>query len=56
MSQRKIKEIITEEKSRIISKPESGFQNKGLAAEYGVSHSNIWKERKKFKYFLRTIY
>ncbi|CAF4856881.1 unnamed protein product [Pieris macdunnoughi] len=52
MSQGKRKQITIEEKSRIISKLESGIPNKNLAVEYGVSHSTIstiWKEREKIQ-------
>ncbi|XP_064071485.1 tigger transposable element-derived protein 4-like [Vanessa tameamea] len=52
MSGAKGKQINIEEKSRIISKLESGVPNKDLAKEYGVSHSTIstiWNEREKIQ-------
>ncbi|XP_052746342.1 tigger transposable element-derived protein 4-like [Bicyclus anynana] len=52
MSASKRKPISIEEKSRIISKIESGVPNKDLVKEYGVRHStisSIWKARDKIK-------
>ncbi|KAJ0174892.1 hypothetical protein K1T71_010000 [Dendrolimus kikuchii] len=52
MSQKKRKTFSIEEKSRIISKLDSGIPNKDIAKEYGVKHSTIstiWKGRHNIK-------